>query len=325
MRSTRRCELAGTEAGSDSMISVIIPVYDRQARAERALKSVLDQAPCGEHAVEVILVDDGSTPPIEVRDESGRVKVVRLASNSGPAAARHAGILASSGELLAFLDSDDLWLPGKLAAQLRRFEVIDAATDGAGLLALVCSFYYPHRASGRLEARRPKASNSLSEFASGCWFAPGSTLLMRRSTYDAVGPFDPRLRRLEDLDWFIRFAQRGGELHVDPSPMVVIAPSHSASFAVVSGCSDLVAEKFAPSRESRLAPSELSRLLAYLSLELGAAAWTEQRYALAVLEVLRSFSRYPRLRLSLVDFWLRSRDIPPSVAAAFDDMTRGER
>jgi glycosyltransferase involved in cell wall biosynthesis len=85
---------------------------------ESALKQQIAQ-------VEVIVVDDGSTDEtadILTRSFGSRIHLLRLANRRGVGAARNAGIHIASGELLAFLDSDDLWLPGKLEAELRVFE-----------------------------------------------------------------------------------------------------------------------------------------------------------------------------------------------------------
>ena len=101
-------------------VSVVMPVYNAAATLAQAMQSVLGQT---HRAVELVVVDDGS------RDGSSavidafaaadpRVVTVRLAGNSGVAAARNAGIDAATGDCMAFLDSDDWWHPRKLAVQL---------------------------------------------------------------------------------------------------------------------------------------------------------------------------------------------------------------
>ena len=99
------------------MFSVVIPVYNRRALVGRAIRSVLAQQGAD---FEVIVVDDASDDgtPEQVREEFGSaVKIVILAENSGVSAARNRGIAAAEGEWIALLDSDDEWLPNKLARQ----------------------------------------------------------------------------------------------------------------------------------------------------------------------------------------------------------------
>ena len=104
------------------MFSVVIPVYNRRDIVGRAIRSALEQ-----HGVdrEVIVVDDasGDGTPDRIADEFGsQVEVVIMEENRGVSAARNRGILAARGEWIALLDSDDEWLPGKLA---RQQEVLD--------------------------------------------------------------------------------------------------------------------------------------------------------------------------------------------------------
>lgn len=101
-------------------VSVVIPFYNNASEAIRALKSVLSQ---GHKNIEIILVDDGSkanTHEIKeyIRNKES-IKLIRLARNSGVSAARNRGIRESSGEFIAFLDSDDEFEPSKIEIQLK--------------------------------------------------------------------------------------------------------------------------------------------------------------------------------------------------------------
>ena len=96
-------------------VSVVIPVYNRASLVRRAVDSVLQQ---DTPAAEVIVVDDGSTDgtaPV-LASYGGAIRVLRQ-ENQGVSAARNHGVAASGGALIAFLDSDDRWLPGKLSCQ----------------------------------------------------------------------------------------------------------------------------------------------------------------------------------------------------------------
>lgn len=106
---------------TNPLLSVVIPTWNRAHVVCEAIASALDQRP-GE--VEVIVVDDASTDgTIElVKQTFGRrVHVLPLAIQRGPGAARNAGALLACGQYIAFLDSDDVWLPGKLDAELQVF------------------------------------------------------------------------------------------------------------------------------------------------------------------------------------------------------------
>src|SRR6185436_2567452 len=103
-------------------VSIVIPVFNAAALVASALRSVFAQTFSD---FEVILVDDGSEDhealTTALAEFSGRVRCIRQA-NGGPAKARNTGIAASTGELVAFLDADDEWLPEKLARQIEYFD-----------------------------------------------------------------------------------------------------------------------------------------------------------------------------------------------------------
>jgi len=114
------------------ILSVVIPTWNRSRLVCEAIESALNQR-AGQ--VEVIVVDDGSTDDtvdVLARSFGSRIHLLRLPQRRGPGAARNAGIRLASGELIAFLDSDDLWLPGKLDAELgvlKRFPDADAVVS----------------------------------------------------------------------------------------------------------------------------------------------------------------------------------------------------
>jgi teichuronic acid biosynthesis glycosyltransferase TuaG len=125
-------------------VTVIMPAYDSAADIGAAIASVQAQT---ETAWELMVIDDGSrdeTPQIaaDAQRQDGRVRLIRLARNGGPAVARNAGIAAARGRYIAFLDSDDLWLPDKLARQLRFMEQRNAGLSYTG--------FYIHGADGRM-------------------------------------------------------------------------------------------------------------------------------------------------------------------------------
>ncbi len=103
-------------------VSVVLPTYNRAQSLPGAMRSVLDQS-FGD--LELIIVDDASTENIEaiVADFGDpRIRYLRLDHNSGAAAARNVGMAETRGQYIAFQDSDDIWLPGKLARQVELLE-----------------------------------------------------------------------------------------------------------------------------------------------------------------------------------------------------------
>jgi glycosyltransferase involved in cell wall biosynthesis len=209
-------------------VSVVIPVYNRAHVIGQALDSVLGQT---YRDLEAIVVDDGSIDSLEDTLTpylaTGRVRLVKAGScPSGPAAARNAGIRAAGGALVALLDSDDLWLPIKLEAQVA---VMDANRE-VGLCYGNLLNYDPQ--AGRLQLRYTKAS----QLRSGDLYRPlvyrkllchASTWLVRRACFERVGLFDPLLLRSEERELSIRLA-RHYPFHAIRAPLAIMR-LHSAA------------------------------------------------------------------------------------------------
>ncbi len=289
-----------------------MPVFNRQAQGADAIRSVLEQTFDG---FEVVVVDDASSPPFALpedlaRDE--RVRLVRRSGNGGPAAARNTGAQVARGAWLAWLDSDDVWHREKLERQLAFVERI---ADGDVQVALATGFTYL-RPGGEKDRRLPMPADRVEQFSSGCWFCPGSTVMVGRKLFMAVGPYDESLRRLEDLDWFVRMALQGGRLEVLEDDLVTIAWGVNAPLAKVDRAAAHILRKFAPgvgdgecdTRPEAAAMGRRARrnLAAYLFLEKGASAINrEKNYLAGAWYLARSFLLRPRRRLHLENFWRR--------------------
>src|SRR5262249_39906562 len=154
------------------LLSVIIPTFGRQALTEMAIRSVLNQRDLD--GLELIIVDDGSQPgfvlPFELSDS--RIRIVRHEENRGAAAARNTGLDNSTGEWISFLDSDDLLVENALAGRL----AFARQNSGRGIAPIVycCGFSHFTDHAQDLQTRIPGAASTPEDFASGCWFCPGS-------------------------------------------------------------------------------------------------------------------------------------------------------
>jgi glycosyltransferase involved in cell wall biosynthesis len=184
-------------------VSVVIPTYNHARFLEQAIESVLAQT---FPAHEVIVVDDGSTdstPGVLARYEN-RIRVVRQ-QNQGVAAARNHGARLSTGELLAFLDADDVWLPGKLEQQTARFM-------GEPELGLVHCGYVEINAQGEqfdrhLNGLEGWVATEMLLFRRAVILGGGSGVLIRRDAFEQTGGFDERLSTSADWDLYVRIAQ----------------------------------------------------------------------------------------------------------------------
>ena len=176
-------------------ISVVIPAYNAASTLSKAIESVLNQDIQG-NPLELIIVDDGSTDgtsEIAARYVSTHPHCICLITqqNQGPSAARNAGIAAAAGKLIAFLDADDQWLPGKIAAQLSVFTQLPE-------IALVCT----NMNNGRLWG---KPNIVLLKFKDLLWSNKvyTSSVLAKKSALLAAGGFNSQRRLSEDYELWL--------------------------------------------------------------------------------------------------------------------------
>jgi glycosyltransferase involved in cell wall biosynthesis len=183
------------------LVSVIIPAFNAAAYLAEAVTSVRAQ---GIQPIEIFIVDDGSTDATaQVAQRFPNMHYLHQ-ENRGPAAARNAGITAAQGTFLAFLDADDLWAPGKLAAQL---QVLHDHPD-------------IHLVAGRVEEFTAdilppgSGTNPIAARDHGQRAYTVGALLLRRADFLKVGLFDPQLRFGEFMDWLSRAKALGLREHV---------------------------------------------------------------------------------------------------------------
>lgn len=196
-------------SSADCLVSVIMPAYNSSAYIAEAIGSVLDQ---DYGNLELIVVDDGSSDDTTAlaRSFGEKVTVIEQA-NSGPAAARNRGVMQARGELLAFMDSDDVWAPGKVKAQV---DYLQQHPDVGIVYGRLIRWlekedgtFDPPPGPGSPPSDRPVAPDR-----SG-WIYPELlldsviwivTAMVRRPIWDALGGMDESLRCGEDYDFFIR-------------------------------------------------------------------------------------------------------------------------
>ena len=180
----------------EPLVSVIIPTYNRGWCLEEALVSVFSQT---YKKYELIVVDDGSTDDTQQRLSRYEGVTVIAQANRGVSTARNRGIASSKGDLIAFLDSDDLWLPEKLSAQVVFFQ---ANPD-----ALVCQTQETWIRNGRRiqpQNRHRKQSGFFFERSLGLCLVSPSAVMMRKRLFETVGLFDESLPACEDYDLWLR-------------------------------------------------------------------------------------------------------------------------
>lgn len=192
-------------------ISVVIPYYNRARFIDDCLASVFAQT---HPPHEVIVVDDASRP--EERRHLDRflprIRIVDQPRNGGVSAARNAGVRAATGEWIAFNDSDDLWVPDKLAIQVAHLE----GNPGCdGVHTAVRAFYD----DGRITVSDPIAPRLTLVDALHDNMIRIQCLVIRTAVMCAIGGFDESLRCCEDDDLGIRLAAAGYHLDYLAQPL----------------------------------------------------------------------------------------------------------
>ena len=254
--------------GVPATVTVVIPTRGRPRLVVRAVRSALDQT-CPPH--EVVVVVDGPDPSTEqaLAGLDPRVVVVPLLSSGGAAAARNAGVARATGDLIAFLDDDDLWLPAKLQ---RQWAVLAAATDPWNTVVSTAAFWDTGDGATVWPTRSPRPGEPIAEYLfvrdhAGEGLLATPTILLPR-TLAAAHPMDPTMRIHEDLDWFLRLEAAGASFVVLPQPLVrVDASSGRQSLSSQSTWSESLA--WSVEHRARLGPRAFS---GFVLTEAGRAA-----------------------------------------------------
>lgn len=209
------------------LVSVIIPTYNRGWVLAEAVESVLAQD-FGDY--ELIVVDDGSTDNSqEILASYHQDLIVLRQSNQGVSAARNRGIAESSGQLVAFLDSDDLWLPQKLSHQVEFFKANPDA-----VIHQTEEIWIRNGVRVNPKKRHHKFSGMIFERSLALCLVSPSAVMIRKTVFESVGLFDQRLPACEDYDLWLRISCRY-PVYLQDSPLIIKRGGHPDQLSRASG------------------------------------------------------------------------------------------
>ena len=256
-------------------VSVILATYNRSSLVVEAIHSVLAQS---YRDYEIIVADDGSTDDTLERLAAldGHIRAVALKHSGMPEVSRNRAIAIARGDLIAFLDDDDLWQPEYLKRQV---EVLDRDKNLGFVYCDICFLHSDGSVSApRMLSKHKDAGAVLDHLLGGCFIYP-STLMVRRHLFDQVGPLDEDISSQGDFAFLLRLASVT-QAGCVPEPLALIRrhSSNLSSFREILDCQNTIRifENFqktgALNRRQRLLLREnLSRYHTHLGLlKLGA-------------------------------------------------------
>jgi len=210
-----------------SKVSIVIPTYNRAHCIERALRSVQRQTL---EDIEILVCDDASTDATtdivrayQAKDD--RIQLLRLTENQGAGAARNLGLKAAQGKYIAFLDSDDEWLPEKLACQVAR---MDGESQEIGVCFCGATIIKNEKKDQSVAYVPVKKweQDTFRQFVTEQIMFLTPTIMFRRSCLDKVGLMVPEMRRNQDREFLLRLFFYYG--------LVIIPESYAIIHLVVS-------------------------------------------------------------------------------------------
>lgn len=208
----------GNTGNRPPMVSVIIPTYNRGWILSEAIDSVLNQ---DYTHYELIVVDDGSTDQTtEILDSYGRKIISAHQENRGVSSARNHGIRLAKGKLIAFLDSDDLWLKGKLRKQVAFFN-----RQHGAVICQTEEIWIRNGVRINPKKRHQKPSGMIFEKCLELCLISPSAVMIRKDFLDKTGGFDESLPACEDYDLWLRISH-ANPVYLLNSPLVVKRGGH---------------------------------------------------------------------------------------------------
>lgn len=278
------------------LVSVIIPTYNHGEFIEEAIGSVLAQT---YRNLEVLVIDDGSTDQTfeTLKRFQGRLRYV-FQENQGVSSARNRGIRMAWGDFIAFLDSDDAWLPEKLELQME----ILMQNPSVGLVG--CGVLFVDSSGGVEKEWIPKDYAGQEEFLEelrvrNVFFNP-SCAVLRRDCFDRVGLFKERLRFGEDWDMWLRVAKTDQTDFVRKPLVKFRRHAHSKSYKKVKIMKSDITEIIESHLEEKKGETR-RKAYSYLYTDLSGVCQDENRRWLAAAYALKALWSYP-LSLSSEDY-----------------------
>lgn len=197
--------MATAESCKDPLVSVIIPIYNGERYLSDTISSVIAQT---EQSWEIIAVNDGSSDrSLALLEEAAKKEPVRIrvitVINGGVSTARNTGVSVARGTYIAFLDQDDLWLPGKLELQVGQFRANnnlgisytnESVIDHTGRILREKVFTFREKTNRGFIFRYLVFEN----------FIPISSVMIRNDLFAAAGGFNPRYSLAEDYDFLLK-------------------------------------------------------------------------------------------------------------------------
>jgi glycosyltransferase involved in cell wall biosynthesis len=209
------------------LVSVIIPTYNRGWILREAIDSVLAQ---DFQDYELIVVDDGSSDNTrEILNTYGRNIIVLRQTNKGVSAARNRGIAQAGGQLVAFLDSDDIWLPRKLSRQVDFFKLHPDA-----IINQTEEIWIRNDVRMNPKDRHRKPSGMIFERSLGLCLVSPSAVMIKKMLFDIVGVFDENLLACEDYDLWLRIGCRF-PVHLIDTPLIIKRGGHRDQLSKAPG------------------------------------------------------------------------------------------
>ena len=214
-------------ARKNPLISVIIPTYNRGWIIKEAIDSVLSQDYVN---FEPIVVDDGSTDIThEILNSYQKDITVLRQNNQGVSAARNRGLAAASGRFIAFLDSDDFWLPQKLSRQVDFFH-----SNPDALICQTEEIWIRNNVRVNPKKRHKKPSGMIFEPSLSLCLVSPSAVMIKRSLFEEVGLFDETLPACEDYDLWLRISCRH-PVHLIDTPLIIKRGGHDDQLSASPG------------------------------------------------------------------------------------------
>ena len=283
-------------------VTIIIPTFNMGRTVWDAVRSVTQQDAdwC------LIVVDDGSQVPFSAPENlsgDSRISVIRHSTNRGASAARNTGLAAAETPWVGFLDADDTLEPNTLARRLNfAIQHLENGDCDPSRTFFASAWHETDRATGARIIRTPLGADTPIQFASGCWWSPGSVLLCHRSAFAGL-EYDENLTRLEDFDLFLRAACNGVSLVVDPTVAANIQPSNRVNLSKIQSTATQIQQKHAELKSTN--PPVWRAMNAYLQLELSTASFRANHFGAALYHAVRSLWFKPRLTRHFSPGWTR--------------------